>query len=322
MQNIKFTKMENTFQHKVTECHGELKRAVSHLNSERGWTSIEVTPFRITTITLMILSESSAPFNLQMFYHWCEQTGIDDFLTDSYGGEWYLKSLGKFYNCIIFSHSINIQNKQKKVAVKLFLNGKLHITGLQEISQTEEYANIMSDIIHMYFQSHIPSPTKYVASKFQPSDFCVQLINGCCKIVDPSLEVGTSQVTSLNLKELFVFLVPKISKDGVSVLYNNEHHPGIRIKIRNESNGKVNVCTIMIFKSGSILINSFVSGKQLVDADALLFPLVDAFFCYQRSLCSCTNRNDLKITEISEDSKTKVSKTIRKRKRFDYSQYI
>lgn len=201
---------------------------------------------RLTTMTIMIKLDTT--IILTKFREWIETTNILMYLVKTYGGKWNLKDANGFYNCLMLFKILG----KKRVAIKVFTNGNLHITGVQRVEHAYEYACIIKELIDSYLEKKVD------ILRYQ-----IQLLNGCLK-----LTLKESHV--LCLKTLYALLTDKTEHQ---CMFNNDHHPGIRIKIKHE-NAK-SKSSIMIFESGSILINAFLSGQQAFIAYSFITQFIE-----------------------------------------------
>jgi TATA-box binding protein (TBP) (component of TFIID and TFIIIB) len=190
-------------------------------------------PFRLTTMTL-IVTLFELQLDISSFLTWIEGVGGISEVFAKHDGEWTVK--GGFLNCIIVSHKTT-----SRVAVKIFRNGKLHMTGVKTCEQALWYARIFCQVFDTY------DPTK----KTHVVHLQKQLMNGCVKIK----MLGDNVINLKNLHEKLLDYTENMC------IFNNDHHPGVRIKCVVEH--PRHVVTIMIFESGSILLSSFLNARHL-----------------------------------------------------------
>ena len=86
----------------------------------------------------------------------------------------------------------------------------------------------------------------------------IQLVNACCR-----LNLNENAVISLNTFKDYI-----LAEDFVKgCFYNNDQHAGLRVKIPYTcSSGHDHTSTCIIFSSGSVLFNAFLSGSELKHA--------------------------------------------------------
>lgn len=193
---------------------------------------------KITTMTLLIRSLIGT-INLCKFIEWCDEN-------ESYLNKLVKKRTAGFYNCVIF--------KNNNVSIKLFQNGNIHITGVKSISEGYKNSQVLIDIIKAY-RNHVVS--KVEMNMDVPFKIDVQLINGCLKLCIEDGEV-------LCLRSMYELLYKQYPE--LIVIFDNEHHPGLRVKFPY----KEKMPTLIIFKSGSILVNAFRKGDDLLKVYSVL----------------------------------------------------
>lgn len=182
-----------------------------------------------TTMTVLIETTNRLhDHRLNDFKEW--------FATEACTRNFKLSSHRKFHNCMILSRTNPVGNN---ISVKVFSNGKLHLTGVKTIEQAVDVA---SDIL-----SFVANFTGEISDS---TSFTPQLINYRLKV-----EFTSEQV--LCLKTIYDFVTTRYT---FTCLFNNEHHPGVRIKFDFQNH----VSTVLIFESGSVLINAVVSAAELV----------------------------------------------------------
>lgn len=209
----------------------ELQNAVYLVNNS-GHT------LRITTMTISITLQTLHPFCLSQLHKSMTDTNFCTTLGVRHGGTWSLKETSGFYNCLIINR-ITEEHKPKKLAIKIFRNGKLHMTGIQTCTGAIECANMLIPLLQQFDQRNT----------LNHQGFAIQLINGCCKIPLPSGYVLSLPIILQHLQHDY------------TCYFNSDHHPGIRVKLQTEQS---NTITIIIFESGSILLTAFLSGSQLL----------------------------------------------------------
>lgn len=222
--------------------------------------------FHITTMTLLLYL---GPFNFGRFLEHCTTS-------DS---SWSINCSPKFYNCIFFSRRIN---STKKMCIKVFRNGKLHITGLGCVAQAVEFGQEFCTMLQPFAESTL------VVSQLD-----VQLMNGTFKF---ALAPGTC----LCLKTMQILIKSlELSVDvPVTCLFNNDYHSAFKIKFQFETN----TATVLVFESGSVLLQSYRTSQQLLT----IYTAITNF-----------------VTTHMEQLTKELVRLDKKRKRnFDYSVFI
>lgn len=234
--------------------------------------------FHITTMTILV--SLNKPVNIAKFAECFDKENIQKQLSYSRPGNWTHRQKLGFYNCFTMYHV-----PSNKVAIKLFSNGNLHITGVKNIECALEYASIISDVINNFVVDRKLS--QYYITKFN-----VQLVNGCFKFKTDNMKIN------LNL------LCSKMSQVPMcSCVFNKDHHPGVRIKYSNTLSSKP--VTIIIFESGSVLMHAFLNGDDMFNTFQFITSNFDSM------------SNDVLIPFV-EAKKNKKKSSVP----FDYAQYL
>ena len=146
----------------------------------------------------------------------------------------------KFNNCIIVKCT-----GDRNVTVKIFSNGNLHMTGAKSAEMAMFYGELFCNCL-----------SQLLGHSFYTTLLTIQLINACCRF-----SLDRDIVLSLNAFK------NSVSENDVVCFYNNDQHAGLRIKIPFESpSGTIHTSTCIIFSSGSVLFNAFLSGTELEHA--------------------------------------------------------
>lgn len=233
--------------------------------------------FYITTMTVCLTMNSRV--DIRGFAAWFEQ------VQESKKEEsWNIKNNAGFYNCVILKHTNNDCN----VAVKIFSNGSLHMTGARSIQKAVEYGKKVADILQEYNTS----------SSYCVETFRIVLINGCFKVNLPFEHCFC-------LKTLCNLCTDNAYPNVVCAL-NTDHHPGMRIKLKQDDIGMSKTSNILVFNSGSILINAFLTGKELEGAVVFIMGLISE--AYKNILKECVQH--------------KIKGSRKRAREFDYSQYL
>lgn len=164
-----------------------------------------------------------------------------------------LKTKKTFSNCIIFSFTY----ESRFVAVKMFSNGKLHITGLH----CYEHAEAVS-LKHMELVKHVLE----MGDEYSPKILNVSnhMINASFKL-KKCIDLG-------NLSKL----ASTVKENIYSVLYEKTTHPGINIKIHDPDYQSKKI-TILVFSTGSIILTGMKNLDGLRCAFTTFMHLVDLF---------------------------------------------
>lgn len=197
--------------------------------------------FKITTMTVLVATALLAePLSLQA-------------LKDT-GGKGFPSTLAMstsadvFQNCVMCTLTGADQSRK---GIKIFSNGHMHITGAKSVHDAIEcsrdvYAAIVAALS--------------LCSDITPTDFTVQMINGHFKF-ELNGVLKLDAMHSICLKD-----TPHVSR------YNPENHAGLLVRI---ATGGI---TVVFFESGSVLINAFSCGEDLLKAHDFAVDLVTEHF--------------------------------------------
>jgi TATA-box binding protein (TBP) (component of TFIID and TFIIIB) len=262
----------------MSEVDQDISNAVTNIQIIETTHNNVTKPFRINTMTILL---QLGPFNFRQFLEKCMQENslAELGLQDS---EWALNCSPKFYNCIF------LKNKIEGVSIKIFRNGNLHLTGIKSVTRALHHGTQICSVLQNFSSNHL-----------QVERFNIQLINGAFKF-----NLGDNRAFCLN--KMFSELKRKLAESPVDkdmtidCLFNTDYHSALKIKFTStDSNNKT---TVSIFKSGSVLIQSFINGQQLL----LIYKFVSSFV---------QNHFDA-ITTFEYEKKGK------RKRNFDYSAYL
>jgi TATA-box binding protein (TBP) (component of TFIID and TFIIIB) len=231
-------------------------------------------PFKLTTCTILI--DLGSPFDFQHFLELYQNTYNNHPLLNK---DWSFNCSPRFYNCIFFKHHTIEHN----ISIKLFRNGKLHLTGLKSVQQATVYADLFCKLISPFTSDPTILPI--------PLHINIQLINATFKIQLP-------QDTCFCLKTLYSHLQQSITTlNNINCSFNNDYHSAVKLTIND--NNKV---TVLIFESGSILLLSCINGHQLEYAHNIIIDFIMKF--------------------LHQIIKPTIKSNKKRKKNFDYSAYI
>jgi TATA-box binding protein (TBP) (component of TFIID and TFIIIB) len=218
----------------ATEIDNELFTGLSKVNAEGAPT----TCCKITTMTILLqLNEKIALKNIT-------ESNLIEILENNSDLKCVMSTTKKFNNCIIVK-CIGDRN----ITVKIFSNGNLHMTGAKSAEMAMFYGHLFCNSLSQLF-----------SQSFCITLLTIQLINACCRF-----NLDSDVVLSLNAFKKYV----SESRDlpNVVCFYNNDQHAGLRIKIPYQRpNGTTHTSTCIVFSSGSVLFNAFLSGNELEHA--------------------------------------------------------
>lgn len=189
----------------------------------------EIQNFKITTMTILVSLDS--------------RISIKALVNKDQDSQWNIQQ-GKFLNCLLFVP------KNRKVSIKVFSNGNLHMTGVKTIREALEWGERLGDFLQ-----------KCLGQVFRISAFNVQLINGCFAL---PIQTENSQLCLNTLQEL----VPK----EYPTIFQPDAHPGLRIKYMDGTKKKA---SIILFRSGKVLMNAFLNGRDLLECYNFLMNIFD-----------------------------------------------
>jgi TATA-box binding protein (TBP) (component of TFIID and TFIIIB) len=193
-----------------------------------------------------------------------------------------MKTKGKnFSNSVVFKYNFP-PNPSSSKAVKVFCNGSLHLTGFKNIEDALEAADIFATLLELV------AGGSGVTDMYNVTTFTIQLINAYYKIPQ------VSEKHQIIMDEYYT-LLSKYTEFYTS--YNSDHYAGIMLKTPEFS--------VMTFYSGSIIISSISTPKQLEQAIIYISTFTD------KHIDEC-----ITTTILDKTKKRKLDAT------FDYGKYI
>lgn len=150
-----------------------------------------------------------------------------------------------FKNCVIFS----VVQPNGKVAIKVFSNMSLHVTGVKCVKDLMDITKPLWDALALYT----------TIDGFSMANFQVQMINS-----------NFSLNKVLDLQKLKQLIETSYCH---SVVHNKETHPGVVVKFQNEHSSKK--VTILIFTSGNVIITGAQNATDLYQAYCFITNIIE-----------------------------------------------
>lgn len=245
----------------------------------------------VTTMTICFFL-SKAPISIDGIAEYVARPPTElgcSLIDEVFGGNerFYAKPRSKcFPNCIVFTL---IEDGERKLAVKCFTNGALHITGVDTVNKGLEIAEMFAALLE------IIEGGNGCGSLFQVERFELQLMN-----VHFKTNVGTG---CIDLQKLFKLMLQRTQHLSS---YNKERHNGLIIKLMSHN---MHTVSVIVFDSGNILICACKDGDSFKEAYEFIIDTL-------KDVWQDVWQNDNLKTEVLQKAK-------RKRKdNFDYGQYI
>ena len=144
-----------------------------------------------------------------------------------------------FSNCVI----LKFQGVKTVVAVKIFSNGTLHVTGPTSLTETLDACHFVCRFLDAIF--------KFEPGSFAVASFFIQMYN--CNFTTETPLLRSS--------------VHKFLRSQGFVAMNEEKQPGVVVKmpVDGRVNTKTEEVTCMIFKTGEIVITGAKRGREILD---------------------------------------------------------
>ena len=136
------------------------------------------------------------------------------------------------------------KKRQGPVAIKIFSNGTLHVTGPVSVKETIEFIEKTCTFLDTIF--------KKTKGSFKADDICVQMVNTNFHIQRP-------------MKKEFIHHL--LRKNNLKS-WIPESHPAVRLQIDRKT-------TVLIFESGAVIITGLKNGKALLDAFQTFMTILD-----------------------------------------------
>lgn len=158
-----------------------------------------------------------------------------------------------FFNQLTLVH--RIQGQPGKCSIKLFSNGRIHMTGMCTYQQMFDLTDALAELlngIRKQLGDQYEQPFRIV-------DHTIAMINGNYKWGH-----------TVELRRLCdVFNDPKHNQGRFHASYNPEVYPAVNARYTRCDSGRLTQCSVFVFGSGSVVISG---GKSIDDLrDAYLF---------------------------------------------------
>lgn len=245
----------------------------------------------ITTMTACFFL-SQPPKSIDMIAEYVAQPPSElgrSLIDEVFGGKelFYARPRSKcFPNCIVFTL---IEDTCRKLAIKCFTNGTLHITGVKSMQRGLEIADMFCALLDLV------EGGDGCNTVFQVERFELQLMN-----LHFQVDVG---VGSLNLARLFRLVLQQATHASS---YNKERHNGLIIKFLSET---MHTVSIIVFDSGNILICACKDGSSFKEAFGFIIGIL-------QDVWNDVWQKDLLGIEVGKKRKRRA------KDHFDYGQYV
>jgi TATA-box binding protein (TBP) (component of TFIID and TFIIIB) len=249
--------------------------------------SLIQTPLHITTTTVLVQLNEHIP--IKQFEAKFVSKDVQDWLQDNW--EYDVLALKQvkataraFFNCLVLC----FKEGSKKRAIKTFVNGTLHITGIPDMEHVLCISRKLCDLLSFCFPEH----------SYQVQRFSVQLINSHFKV--------DTQGSSISLSNLHDRIR---STTSYMCMLNYERHAGLIIKVPTGDDSTQAYVSALIFESGSILISGFTVPADLLHVYKSVMNVIREGW------------NDIMVLVEPSDEKRKRQKQ-QHSSSFDYSKYM
>lgn len=253
--------------------------------------SLLAKPPYITTMTICFFL-SKPPQSIDMVADFVSKPPSNlgqSLIDDVFGGKaiFFARPRSKcFPNCIVFTL---IETKSRKVAIKCFTNGALHITGVENVGRALEIAEMFGALLELVEGGN------GCGSMFEVERFELQLMN-----VHFQMNIHEGKI---DLERLFQFVLQRTQHMSS---YNKERHNGLIVKILTEN---MHTVSVIVFDSGNILVCACKDDTSFTEAYSFIIGILQDVW--------------LEVWQKDVLSKQVCNKRKRKHKdNFDYGQYI
>jgi TATA-box binding protein (TBP) (component of TFIID and TFIIIB) len=190
--------------------------------------------FYLSTMTVCVsVRNITPPIDLKKVLENISKT--DEFTTYVTGSTENIQISNKrhFHNALVFKCQniiTDFKTTIKKAAVKVFCNGKMHITGVKSPIEAIYLADVFSSYIDITLGGD------GISNVFAIDDYDIQMINFCTKTPPPN--------SHISLQGLFESLKQNLP---FYCTYNTDKHPGVIMKAPNFN--------FIFFESGSVMVS-------------------------------------------------------------------
>jgi len=161
---------------------------------------------------------------------------------------------GRFANCVIIKGTDDVEGK--RVATKIFRNGALHMTGATSMDMAFRVAK------HCVMSLGLVSTVSR-----DDITINVQMINASFKVAGKNFM----------MKEMYESIAGCGDKRLVSVTFEKEDHPAINMKVVAGCQEQKKPSTILMFRTGSVILTGMACGEQMAKAFGLAIELLTRF---------------------------------------------
>lgn len=164
------------------------------------------------------------------------------------------KSKSAFYNCFVLIYRVFINNSYKELHIKLFNSGKVEIPGIQDDAIVDIASSIIKNALQPFIEHSIVEHIEHRENILVNSNF------NC------NFHINRDK------------LVKKIKQEGIlKCIFDSCSYPGIQCKYKLDNEQQI---SIMIFRTGSILIVGKCENKELYKIYTYIKELLERSYTY------------------------------------------
>ena len=258
----------------------DFKESVKHVRSIKFK---NMSPRKLSVSTMSIVSLLNADtIKLERVAQRFDDADVQDLLTEVIPKA-YLVSLKRHDADKSFSNSVILKFKghRNNIAVKIFSNGKLHITGPRSAVENLEAIDLVCLVMDVIYKKEIGT--------FKAHDFYVQMVNTDFCI---NHTLDKDNVHNVLRKHDMEAWIP-------------EKHSAVSLKIRIKGRVGINVkdkVTVLIFASGEVIITGLKTGKELITAYDTVTKLLDKEMNNVRSSTMSKKKTKVRSESESDDA--------------------
>lgn len=250
--------MDSTIMQRVAQMEEEYRRSMSRIDEASvGMKKTGATTLHVSTITFLCETSAHDIDVSKIIPRFDKEADMAPFFVR--GNAVIAKPVGKtlntkgkikesFYNQVSLFYKDDVSKKN----IKVFKNGKLHITGEKDVRENVLIASDVCRILERIFDRE-PSSVQIV-------DFNIQMIN-----------------TNFRMSHGFIL---KAFKETVARLpdvpratYDPETYPGLNIKLKLANEAQV---TVLVFNTGNVIVTGLRNFEGLAEAYVRFVEFVDA----------------------------------------------
>jgi TATA-box binding protein (TBP) (component of TFIID and TFIIIB) len=249
-------------QNKVAAADRRKSAALSQIRDLSTALTCDPSDFRVSTMNIMVRLSICRVSLDRIRAMFDKQVGNLKHIADAcFRNDVKLQTDHEFNNCLIVKYRVDDgQKKKRTIAIKLFVNGTLQVSGCRHVQDA-----LMNGQSMCRFLENV---CDVACGTYTVVDFDVHMVN--CNF---TIGAAARNALGINLSKLYSEVQQRCN---LFQRYDASNHAGLIISICPQKSQTP--VTVMVFANGNVIITGFKDWPELVEAFTKIVRLVDDSF--------------------------------------------